>query len=101
MKAHAYCEGNQCVITGDLNFSTVEVLWKESLPLLATLQELKFDLSKVTSANSAGVTLLIEWLKYAKREKKAISFSNIPVSIMSLATIAGVDNFFTFGQLQS
>jgi phospholipid transport system transporter-binding protein len=95
MKAHAYCEGNQCFVTGDLDFSTVEKLWKESLPLLAQLREIKFDLSKVTSANSAGITLLIEWLKYADREKKSVSFANIPATIMSLAAISGVDKFFT------
>lgn len=91
MKAHAYCEGNQCFITGDLNFSTVETLWKETLPLFTTMHEITFDFSKVTSANSAGITLLIEWLKHAKREKKSISFANIPASIMSLATISGID----------
>jgi phospholipid transport system transporter-binding protein len=97
MKAHAYCEGNQCFITGDLNFSTVETLWKESLPLLAPLCEIKFDFSKVTSVNSAGITLLIEWLKYAKREKKAISFANIPASMMSLAALSGIDQFIALG----
>lgn len=95
MKARAYCEGNQCFVTGDLDFSTVEKLWKDSLPLLAQLSEIKFDLSKVSSANSAGITLLIEWVKYANREKKSISFKNIPTSIMSLATISGVDELFS------
>jgi phospholipid transport system transporter-binding protein len=91
MKAHAYCEGNQCFVTGDLDFSSVVKLWKESLPMLASMRELTFDLSKVTFANSAGVTLLIEWLKYADREKKTISFTHIPASIVSLARISGVD----------
>lgn len=91
MNAHAYCEDQQLFITGDLNFSTVTKLWKASLPLLATLHELKFNLSKVTSANSAGIALLIEWLKYAKREHKTISFANIPASMMSLAVMSGVD----------
>ncbi len=97
MKAHVYCEGNQCFVTGNLDFSTVETLWKESLPLLAPLCEITFDLSKVTSANSAGITLLIEWLKYANREKKAISFANIPASMMSLAAISGIDKFIALG----
>lgn len=91
MKSHIDGEGNQFFVSGDLNFSTVEKLWKESLPLLAPLSELTFDLSKVTSANSAGITLLIEWFKYAQREKKSISFINLPASMMSLAVIAGVD----------
>jgi phospholipid transport system transporter-binding protein len=94
MEAHSYCEGNQCFITGDLNFFTVEKLWKETLPLLEIMREMSFDFSKVTSANSAGITLLIEWLKYAKREKKSIRFANIPASMMALATISGIDKLF-------
>src|SRR5947207_12604822 len=93
MKAYAYCENDQCFIAGDLDFSTVEKLWKESLPLLASMHHLTFDLSKVSFANSAGITLLIEWVKYAKHERKTISFAHVPASMMSLAAISGVDGF--------
>ncbi len=86
MQAQAHCEGNQCFISGDLDFLTVPKLWKESLPMVANMPELTFDLSKVTSANSAGVTLLIEWLKFAQIKNKTITFVNIPDSILSLKT---------------
>ncbi len=86
------CEDQQLFVTGDLDFSTVEKLWKESLPMLLQLHELKFDLSKVSSSNSAGIALLVEWIKYANREKKAISFANIPARMMSLAIIAGLEH---------
>lgn len=91
MSAHAYCEDGQLFVSGELDFSTVANVWKESLPLLVPLPHLRFNFSKVTSANSAGLTLLIEWLKYAKQVNKPISFNHLPKQMMSLATMSGID----------
>jgi phospholipid transport system transporter-binding protein len=85
-------EGQDCfVVSGHLNFSTVVHIWNISLSLLVTKSFLRFDLSKVVSANSAGLALLLEWLRYAKERKKSISFENIPSQLLSIAVVAGID----------
>ena len=92
MKASAHFADNCLVISGELNFVTVVNLWSESLPLLAKHNALHIDLSRITSANSAALALLLEWLKYARRENKTISFKNTPSQIQSIAAVAGIDN---------
>jgi len=84
-------ENNRLVVSGVLNFITVVTLWQQSLPLLAAQRELQIDLSNVTAANSGGLALLLEWLKYAKKMQKSISFIQMPKQLQSMAQIAGID----------
>ena len=79
------------IVSGDLDYSTVMLLWNQSLPLIQSLNELKFDLTEVSSSSSAGLALLIEWIKYAKRTKKPIQFINIPEKLKSIISAAGID----------
>jgi len=83
-------KNSHLIISGDLNFLTVPLLWKQSLPLLAVSQELNFDLENITFSNSAGLALLIEWIKYAKQSKKNIHFHHIPSQLDSMIKASGV-----------
>jgi len=84
-------EKNRLVVSGELNFETIVALWKQSLPLLARYPRIDIDLSKVTASNSAGLALLLEWLKYGKRQNKVVTFSEMPAQLRSIASVAGVD----------
>ena len=91
-KATIKREDNHLSVTGELNYQTVVSLWKESLFLFTkNTAEFYFDLSKVSSANSAGLALLLEWIKFAKRQKKTIQFHNIPDQLLSIAAVSGVE----------
>ena len=79
-------------ISGSLDFSTVMDLWSASLPLLSNKSALQFDFSHVTSANSAGLALLLEWQRYAKLHQQSISFNNMPAQLVSIITVAGVQH---------
>ena len=79
------------VIVGELNFTSVPDLWKKSLPLLAKSPQLNFDLTGVTTSNSAGIALLLEWVKYAKQHHKAIRFNNIPKQLYSIIAVSGIN----------
>ncbi len=87
-------QDNRLMVSGDLNFSTVMNVWQESFPLLAQCKELHFDLAKVTSANSAGLALLLEWIRYAKKANKTVKFVNIPSQLTSMAATAGIQAIF-------
>jgi len=83
---------NNCLaLSGPLDFDTVMDLWRSSLPLLAERSELTFDLSSVSNSNSAGLALLLEWVKYAKNSNKRIHFKNIPSQLLSIAAVSGID----------
>lgn len=91
MIAEIALKEGRLMVSGDLDFSTVPNLSEQSAPLLAQCKQLQFDLSAVHSANSAGLALLLEWLKYAKTSAKAISFMNVPEKLLQIAAVAGVD----------
>ncbi|MHB1947921.1 MAG: STAS domain-containing protein [Gammaproteobacteria bacterium] len=85
---------NHCLqVSGDIDFGSVVSLWNESLPLIAASQKVVVDLSRVKSVNSAALALMLEWMKYAKRECKTILFQNLPKQLVSIATVAGIGNF--------
>lgn len=84
-------ENNGCLlVSGNLDFSTVTKLWDASSVLLSQASSLKFDLSKVSFVNSAGLALLLEWQRYARKHNKPISFSNMPLQLSSIAAVAGI-----------
>jgi phospholipid transport system transporter-binding protein len=93
--AHIIADNGRLIVSGQLNFATIKKLWKASLPLLASQTELHFDLSKVLSSNSAGIALLIEWMKYAKQHQKTITFERIPAQLQSIAAVSGVTSILT------
>jgi phospholipid transport system transporter-binding protein len=48
-------------------------------------------LSRVTNADSAGLALLIEWIKYTRSNRISLHFKNIPEQLLSLAKLSGFD----------
>lgn len=79
------------ILSGDLNFLNVMPLYQKSLPYLHQCPELPFDFAEVKSSDSAGLALIIEWIKYAKRSNKQIHFSHLSQDLLSIATAAGID----------
>jgi phospholipid transport system transporter-binding protein len=83
------------LVSGDLTFVTVMQLWNASLSLLAQQSKLELDLSQVATSDSAGVALMIEWVKYAKQAKKLIRFQHIPAQLASIIAISGIKKLLT------
>lgn len=83
-------QNGRLIISGDLDFFTVPIIWKQSLLLLPSLQELHFDLEKITFSNSAGLALLVEWMKYAKKNQKKIYFHHVSPQLHSIINAMGV-----------
>jgi Predicted NTP binding protein (contains STAS domain) len=81
-------------LTGALNLSTVPRIYQESLSYFIDSGSIPgtIDLAGVNSADSAGLALMIEWLRLAKKQNSRISFRNIPVQITPLARLFGVDH---------
>jgi phospholipid transport system transporter-binding protein len=86
-------ENDRLMVSGDLDFISVVNLWNDSLPLFNSHSELNFDFLNVNSSNSAGLSLLIEWMKLARKTHKKIKFSNVPSQLVSIARVCGVDGF--------
>lgn len=87
-------QGGRLIVSGDLNFATVAILWEKSQSFLFSLPALDFDLSQVSSSNSAGLALLVEWIKYANRANKPIKFTEVPSQLKSILSASGMDGRF-------
>lgn len=84
-------QNNQFFISGDLNFSNVMSVYEKSLPQLNQSPECHFNFSQLTSSDSSGIALIIEWVKLAKRHHKPIKFVQLSQDLMSLAKAARLD----------
>lgn len=94
-KADITSHGDTLHVSGVIDFSNANIIWEQSLPLLSSKSRFDIDFSKIESANSAALALLIEWIKYAKREKKPIQFHYLPKNLVSVASVAGLDQFLS------
>lgn len=78
-------------ISGDLDFRTVPQVWKASQSLFAGKQSLTIDLSGVNRSTSAGLALLVEWMRFADSKGYAIKFLNLPEQMHQIAQLCGVE----------
>lgn len=81
------------VVSGILDATTVTALLKRSDALFAG-PALQVDLAGVTESDSAGLALMLEWLRLARKKNQQISFVNMPQQIAALARISEVEDLF-------
>ncbi|AFJ02790.1 putative NTP binding protein (contains STAS domain) [Methylophaga frappieri] len=85
-------DATQRLIVSDvLTFETVAQNLAQSEPLIAELTTINVDLENVEHSDSAGLALLIQWLRMAKQQDKAIYFSNLPTQMQAMAKASGLE----------
>lgn len=84
-------QGNVVSLSGELSFSTVKQVLEESTTLFSPIIDLDIDLSKVNRSDSAGLALLVHWMRVAKQENKKIVFHNIPSQMLAIADASGLN----------
>ncbi len=84
-------EGDMSV-SGDLTFATVAALRVRSLALFAGHGFPRcLDLSGVTRVDSAGLSLLLEWLRAARADGHALQFRAVPEQLLAIARAGGLE----------
>lgn len=78
-------------LSGPLQAETVSALLERSEALFKGCPKLDLELADVLEGDSAGLALLIEWLRLARQNKQEIHFANLPTQIAALAKISEVD----------
>jgi len=87
-------------VSGDLTFATVTALLRDSRPLLAAGKpRLQFDLTDVGHADSAGLALLVEWLRNARAAGVELAFQAVPDQLLAIARASGVDKLLPLQQV--
>lgn len=84
-------------VDGDLTFLTIDKDTVKSLAFLSSAKEITVDLSRVANTDSAGLALMIEWIRYAGSKRTLLRFKKIPKQLLNLAKLSGLDDtrYFT------
>jgi len=79
------------LVDGDLTFATINKRTVKSLTFSTAHKEITIDLGGVGNTDSAGLALMIEWIKYCRAKRTLLHFSNVPKQLVSLARLSGFD----------
>jgi phospholipid transport system transporter-binding protein len=91
-QANLVCHQQTLFLSGDLDFSNVMYIYQKSLADIYQLPVVNVDFFSLTSSNSSGLALMIEWIKLSKQLNKPIHFFNLSAKLMSIAKVAGMDH---------
>lgn len=78
-------------LSGDLTFSHVPALYEDAA-LEFVGQRIKVDLAQVRHADSAGLALLLEWLRSARAAGCDVEYLHIPSQLQSLIDVSGLEH---------
>jgi phospholipid transport system transporter-binding protein len=82
-------------LSGVLDAATVVDVFEQSHERFQNEPQISVDLAGVSEADSAGLALLIEWLRIARQRGQQIQFANVPAQINALARISEVEDLLT------
>lgn len=78
-------------LSGVLDFQSVPKLWRVGHALFEAGHELHVDLGGVSHSNSAGLALLVEWLRFAEKREKSLRYHNIPPQMLAIARVSDLE----------
>ena len=79
-------------VSGELTFATVTALNGQAEKVFASQSgDLTIDLGGVSRADSAGLALLIEWLRWARQHGVALRFRRMPAQMRTIAAVSDLD----------
>lgn len=78
--------------SGPLTFATARVARDSGLAAFgaSSAREIEVDCGGITASDSGGMTVLLDWLTFAKRSGKALRYEGLPEQVQALARIADV-----------
>jgi len=84
---------NQYDLIGQLDAESVpEILAHTPTFKLPQNDTVIIDLKAVTHSSSAGIALLLEWLRQANKNQLKLQFTNMPVNMKAIAEICGLSD---------
>lgn len=76
---------------GELSFATAGQALRDGLALLPSAGPCTVDLAGITSADSAGLAVLIEWLSVAGERGGKLTFEAVPAQLCAIARISDLE----------
>lgn len=79
---------------GDLVIDAVAALWDAAAGELAGGETVTLSLDGVRRADSAGVALLVEWLRAARAGGGELRLSGLPAQMRAILAVSDLDTLF-------
>lgn len=80
-------QGENAIVLDNINFANVMSLRQIGEKYIRENPTVVFDFHPVKTAYSAGLTLMLSWLRCAKRCRKTIHFMNVLPSLKTMARV--------------
>jgi phospholipid transport system transporter-binding protein len=91
--------GQQYSLSGELTMKNVPQVALETAPMIASMSgEVSIDLSNITRADSAGLALLIDWLRIARRKKVTLRFERLPEQLLQIVQVCDLHSVLPINQ---
>lgn len=87
-------EGGELSVEGSITIDNVVSVVASGVALFDR-EDVTIDLGRVTEADSAAVSLLLEWRREAARRRLQIRFLNMPQNLQSLMQLYGVSELMS------
>lgn len=77
--------------SGVLEFATAAAALRAGLALIGAGRAWTVDLSGVTSGDSAGLAVLVEWISAARARGASVRYESVPAQIRAIARISDLE----------
>jgi phospholipid transport system transporter-binding protein len=90
-------DGDTLRVSGRLDADSVLALHRDGCSWLAgsAPASCRVDLGGVAFSSSAGVALLLDWLRVATGAGKQLQFANLPKQMDAIIRVSGLETLFT------
>lgn len=78
-------------MTGPVTFGSAGALLEAGRQQFDGKAAVVVNLQGVTQADSAGLALLLEWLRQARADGRAMTFTGLPEKLLAIARLSGVE----------
>lgn len=86
-------------LSGELTMQNVPLVAKETAAMVNAMQgDIVINLSAVSRADSAGLALLIDWLRTANQRGFSIKFEGLPAQLKQIARISELDQILPLNE---
>lgn len=85
-------------LVGELSFASVPAVRRVGLETFVSSPAIRLDLAGVSRSDSAGLALLIEWLRYGRQNDKPVSYLNMPPQMLAIARASSLDQILPLGR---
>lgn len=83
-------------LSGELTFETVQGLYSQRDTVFAGCKQVLISLDGVSHVDSAGLALMLELLRTARRHQGQLTFEHHPKQMISLIELSGLNELLAY-----